>query len=152
QRLIVLNFGRQLAQGLTSQVLESDQVAAVYLGTGQGSRKTDPSARAFTAGPAMAQPGQSARTPTRKDGARQPTGGGAGTPLLRLQAICAAYGQARALNDIDLVVEAGQAIAILGTNGAGKTTLAKVVSGAIKPSSGSMVLNGEDVTGQSAHV
>jgi branched-chain amino acid transport system ATP-binding protein len=152
QRLVVLNFGRQLAEGLTSQVLESDRVAAVYLGTGQGSRKTDPSARAFTAGPALARPGQSARTPAVKDGARQPAAGGAGTPLLRLEAICAAYGQARALNDIDLVVEAGQAIAILGTNGAGKTTLAKVVSGAIKPSSGLMLLNGEDVTGRSAHV
>ena len=73
-------------------------------------------------------------------------------PLLRLEAISAAYGQAKALNGIDLVVEAGQAIAILGSNGAGKTTLAKVISGAIKPSSGCMLLNGEDVTGRSAHV
>jgi branched-chain amino acid transport system ATP-binding protein len=152
QRLVVLNFGRQLAEGLTSQVLESDEVAAVYLGTGQGSPKTDPGATASTAGPAVVRSGQRAGALVDQTGAGQPAASGAAAPLLRLDAISAAYGQAKALNDIDLLVEAGQAVAILGPNGAGKTTLAKVISGMIKPSSGSMVLNGEDVTGSSAHV
>jgi ABC-type branched-subunit amino acid transport system ATPase component len=146
QRLVVLNFGRQLAQGLTSQVLERDEVAAVYLGTGHGSSKAS-SARAT-----LAQGGQGAGSLAGMVGAGQPKPRGAALPLLRLEAICAAYGQAKALNGIDLAVEAGQAIAILGSNGAGKTTLAKVISGAIKPSSGCMLLNGEDVTGRSAHV
>jgi branched-chain amino acid transport system ATP-binding protein len=150
QRLIVLNFGRPLAEGLTSQVLESDEVAAVYLGTGHGSRKTAASAATFTAAPAVAPSGQGAGT--LADEAGQPVARGAARPLLRLEAISATYGQAKALNDIDLVVEAGEAIAILGTNGAGKTTLAKVISGAIRPSSGSMVFDGQDVTGRPAHV
>jgi branched-chain amino acid transport system ATP-binding protein len=152
QRLIVLNFGRPLAEGLTSQVLESDEVAAVYLGTGHGSRKTAASAPALTAASGVALAGQGAGTLADKADIGPPVASGAARPLLRLQAISAAYGQARALNDIDLVVEAGQAIAILGTNGAGKTTLAKVISGAIRPSSGSMVFDGEDVTRRSAHV
>ncbi|HXW28811.1 MAG TPA: ATP-binding cassette domain-containing protein [Xanthobacteraceae bacterium] len=151
QRLIVLNFGRPLAEGLTSQVLESDEVAAVYLGTGHGSLKADAIPAAATASAAVAPSGQSAATLARRAGAGQAAAGGAARPLLRLEAISAAYGQAKALNDIDLAVEAGQAVAILGSNGAGKTTLAKVISGAIRPSSGSMMLDGEDVTGRSAH-
>jgi len=152
QRLVVLDFGRQLAQGLTSQVLESDEVAAVYLGTGHGSLKAGPSERASSARARLAQGGQRAGSLAGMVGAGEPKASGAAMPLLRLEAISAAYGQAKALNGIDLVVEAGQAIAILGSNGAGKTTLAKVISGAIKPSSGCMLLNGEDVTGRSAHV
>jgi branched-chain amino acid transport system ATP-binding protein len=151
QRLIVLNFGRPLAEGLTSHVLESDEVAAVYLGTGHGSKKTEADGAALTSSPAVAPSRRSLGTLADKAGGGQVTAGGAARPLLRLEAISAAYGQAKALNDIDLVVEAGQAIAILGSNGAGKTTLAKVISGAIRPSSGSMVFDGEDVTGRSAH-
>jgi branched-chain amino acid transport system ATP-binding protein len=56
------------------------------------------------------------------------------------------------LNGIDLTVHPGQVMAILGTNGAGKTTLAQVLSGAIKPTAGQYLINGEDVTGQPAHV
>jgi branched-chain amino acid transport system ATP-binding protein len=151
QRLIVLNFGRQLAEGLTSQVLASDEVVAVYLGTGHRSLKADPSGPTSPAWPAGAPSGQRAGNLACELSARQPPDNRVASPLLRLEAISAAYGQAKALNGIDLVVAAGQAIAILGSNGAGKTTLAKVVSGAIRPSSGRIVLNGEDVTGRSAH-
>jgi branched-chain amino acid transport system ATP-binding protein len=152
QRLVVLNFGRQLAEGLTSQVLESDEVAAVYLGTGHASPRVDPSGTASSARRTVAEGGQRVASLGATVGAGQPDARGTATPLLRLQAISAAYGQAKALNNIDLVVESGQAVAILGTNGAGKTTLANVVSGAIRPSSGCMLLNGEDVTGRPAHV
>jgi branched-chain amino acid transport system ATP-binding protein len=151
QRLMVLNFGRQLAEGLTAQVLESDEVAAVYLGTGHGALKTDPSATASPAGSGISQSEPRAGTRAGQAGHGQPAREAA-APLLRLEAICAAYGQAKALNDIDLVIAAGQAVAILGPNGAGKTTLAKVISGTIKPSSGSMRLEGQDVTDRSAHV
>jgi branched-chain amino acid transport system ATP-binding protein len=144
QRLVVLNFGRQLAEGTTSQVLESNEVAAVYLGTGHGSSPLDSlTAPAETASRVRA---------TVEVGVKQPPQRSTGVPILKLEGICAAYGQAKALNGIDLIVEPGQAIAILGTNGAGKTTLANVVSGAITPSSGRIVLNGEDVTGRRAHV
>ena len=152
QRLVVLNFGRQLAEGLTSRVLESDEVAAVYLGTGHGSPRVDPSGTASSVRPTVAEDGQRVASLAATVGAGQADARGTAAPLLRLEAITAAYGQAKALNGIDLVVEAGQAIAILGTNGAGKTTLANVVSGAIRPSSGCMRLNGEDVTGRPAHV
>jgi len=49
-----------------------------------------------------------------------------------------------ALQDVDLSVESGQFIAVMGENGAGKTTLAKHLNGLLKPSSGRVLVDGED--------
>src|SRR6266540_1734090 len=49
-----------------------------------------------------------------------------------------------ALEEIDLSIESGQFIAIMGENGAGKTTLAKHLNGLLKPSSGRVLVDGED--------
>ena len=49
-----------------------------------------------------------------------------------------------ALRDIDLVVEGGDFLAIMGENGAGKTTLAKHLNGLLKPSQGRVLVDGED--------
>src|SRR5437867_2568511 len=49
-----------------------------------------------------------------------------------------------ALREIDLSIESGQFIAIMGENGAGKTTLAKHLNGLLKPSSGTVSVDGED--------
>jgi branched-chain amino acid transport system ATP-binding protein len=77
--------------------------------------------------------------------------GGATAPLLDLQRICSGYGQARVLKGIDLTISEGQAVAILGANGAGKTTLARTISGAIAPTSGSLRIAGQDVSGRPPH-
>src|SRR5205809_7503065 len=50
----------------------------------------------------------------------------------------------RALQDIDLNLEGGDFIAIMGENGAGKTTLAKHLNGLLKPSQGRVPVDGED--------
>jgi ABC-type branched-subunit amino acid transport system ATPase component len=126
ERLVVLNFGRLLAQGTTAEVLASDEVAAVYLGT-QGA-KTAPVAPSRAA-------------PVAADA----------QPLLELRDIHAGYGQARVLNGVNLTVRAGQVVAVLGTNGAGKTTLAKVISGTIRATSGEMRVAGTDVTRSPPH-
>jgi ABC-type branched-subunit amino acid transport system ATPase component len=55
------------------------------------------------------------------------------------------------LKGIDLTLAEGQAIAILGANGAGKTTLARVITGAIKPTAGSVSIAGLDVVGLAPH-
>jgi len=143
ERLVVLNFGRTLAQGLTADVLASDEVAAVYLGTAQDRSKSPPAAdKSTVAAPvANALSALVTQSPTRADT----------HPLLELRDIHAGYGQARVLNGVDLTVRAGQVIAILGTNGAGKTTLAKVISGAIRPTAGQMRVDGADVTRSPAH-
>jgi len=66
---------------------------------------------------------------------------------LRLSGVSAAYGPYRALFDVSLGVEAGQAVALLGSNGAGKSTVARVASGLVVPTSGSLFIGGTEMTG-----
>jgi len=72
------------------------------------------------------------------------------TPLLEVRSVRAAYGSIQVLHGIDLSVRGGSILAILGPNGAGKTTLLKVISGVMRPTAGSVLLEGHDVTGASA--
>ena len=68
--------------------------------------------------------------------------------MLELEHITAGYGDTVVLRDVTLSVPDSTVLALLGPNGAGKTTLLRVASGVIKPMSGRMILNGEDVTGK----
>ena len=68
--------------------------------------------------------------------------------MLELEHITAGYGDTVVLRDVSLSVPDSTVLALLGPNGAGKTTLLRVASGVIKPMSGRMILNGEDVTGK----
>jgi branched-chain amino acid transport system ATP-binding protein len=69
--------------------------------------------------------------------------------VLELRDIHASYGPFRALFGVSFALEAGKAIALLGPNGSGKTTVARVCSGLIRPTSGSVWFQGQDVTGRS---
>jgi branched-chain amino acid transport system ATP-binding protein len=71
--------------------------------------------------------------------------------VLELQGICAGYGGAPVLRDVDLVVPPGAVVALLGANGAGKTTLLRVASGLLAPTSGRLLVDGQDVTGRRPH-
>ena len=62
------------------------------------------------------------------------------------------YGPIAAIKGIDLSVEKGQIVAILGANGAGKTSTLKVISGLLKPSGGEIVFDGNKISGKPAHV
>jgi branched-chain amino acid transport system ATP-binding protein len=67
--------------------------------------------------------------------------------LLRAERLCKSYGSLRAVDDVSLDIREGEVHAIIGPNGAGKTTLLNVLSGELLPTSGSLVLEGRDVTG-----
>ena len=67
--------------------------------------------------------------------------------MLKLKGIEAGYGSLHILHGIDLEVNSGEIVAILGANGAGKTTTLRAISGLIGTRKGSMVFNGEDLTG-----
>lgn len=71
------------------------------------------------------------------------------TGSLELQGIQAGYGRVAVLHDVDLVVPERGVLALLGPNGAGKSTLLRVASGRTAPTSGRVLLRGEDVTGRS---
>ena len=68
-------------------------------------------------------------------------------PLLELTSVRAAYDSIEVLHGIDLLVPAGQVVALLGPNGGGKTTTIKVASGLMQPSAGKVMIAGRDVTG-----
>jgi ABC-type branched-subunit amino acid transport system ATPase component len=67
--------------------------------------------------------------------------------LLEARGISVAYGGLVALGGVDLTIEEGQVIALLGPNGSGKTTLFDVLSGLRRPTRGDVWLRGECVTG-----
>ena len=68
--------------------------------------------------------------------------------LLEIKNLKVSYGFIAALKGININVEKGQIVALLGSNGAGKTTTLRAISGAIKPESGSIILDKKDVSGQ----
>jgi branched-chain amino acid transport system ATP-binding protein len=58
------------------------------------------------------------------------------------------YGQVTAVHGIDLRLEQGQVVGLLGSNGAGKTSTLNALSGALKPAGGRITFDGEDITGR----
>jgi branched-chain amino acid transport system ATP-binding protein len=70
-------------------------------------------------------------------------------PLLTTEALAVRFGGLRALNDVDFAVMPGEVRAIIGPNGAGKSTFFNCLTGVLKPTSGHIRLNGEDITGLS---
>jgi branched-chain amino acid transport system ATP-binding protein len=66
--------------------------------------------------------------------------------LLEVRGLSAGYGRVQVLWDVDLTVERHQIVALVGANGAGKTTLLRAISGLISSKSGSIVLQGRDIT------
>jgi branched-chain amino acid transport system ATP-binding protein len=72
--------------------------------------------------------------------------------VLELRGIHAGYGGTPVLRGVDLVVPDRSVVALLGANGAGKTTLLRVASGLLAPSSGTLLVDGQDLTGRRPHV
>ncbi len=72
-------------------------------------------------------------------------------PALELAGICAAYGPYRALFDVSFHIPQGAVVALLGSNGAGKSTIARVASGLLPSTDGSLFVDGVNVTRRSAH-
>jgi spermidine/putrescine transport system ATP-binding protein len=66
--------------------------------------------------------------------------------LVTLRGVRKTYGDLVALHDIDLTIEQGQFVVLLGPSGSGKTTLLSILGGFTKPTSGQVIIDGEDVT------
>jgi branched-chain amino acid transport system ATP-binding protein len=74
------------------------------------------------------------------------TRAGGGTPLLEARGLEVHHGQLRALQDISLQVFPGEVYAIIGANGAGKSTLLRTIAGLHRPTAGTVLFDGTDVT------
>lgn len=71
--------------------------------------------------------------------------------MLKLDKICAGYGDLRVLFDIDLDMQEGEVVALVGSNGAGKTSILRTISGEIKPWSGALTWFGEDLAARQTY-
>jgi len=69
-----------------------------------------------------------------------------GAPLLQLEGINTYYGQIHILQDENLIVREGELVCLLGGNASGKSTTLKTILGIVRPRTGKVLLNGEDVT------
>jgi branched-chain amino acid transport system ATP-binding protein len=66
--------------------------------------------------------------------------------MLAVEELVTDYGPVRAVNRVSLIVSEGSVIAVLGANGAGKTSLLRTITGLVRPTSGRVTFEGEDIT------
>ncbi|HEV7416646.1 ABC transporter ATP-binding protein [Tianweitania sediminis] len=71
--------------------------------------------------------------------------------LLQLQGVTKRFGGLTAVNDVSLSVREGQIYSLIGPNGAGKTTLFNLISAVFRPTSGSILFQGQDLTRMPTH-
>jgi branched-chain amino acid transport system ATP-binding protein len=72
-------------------------------------------------------------------------------PLLEVKDLNVHYGAIHALHGINVTVEQGQVVCLIGSNGAGKSTTLRTISGLLRPSAGAIFYNGSRISGLPAH-
>ena len=72
--------------------------------------------------------------------------------ILKAQNISKSFGEKQVLSDVNITLNKGEIVSLLGVSGAGKTTLFNVLSGIYKADTGKVYLNGEDITGKPGKV
>ena len=69
-------------------------------------------------------------------------------PMLEVKSLSISFGGLKAVDGFDITIEKGQLYGLIGPNGAGKTTVFNLLTGVYKPDTGSIVLDGKNITGK----
>ena len=72
-------------------------------------------------------------------------------PVLETKGLIKLFGGITATNDVSLIIEKGARHALIGPNGAGKTTIINLLTGVLRPTAGTIWLDGQDITNLEAH-
>ena len=72
--------------------------------------------------------------------------------MLQIKSLSKSFGGFKAVSNANLDVKKGEIVAVIGPNGAGKTTLFNLITGVLKPDSGTVLFKDVDITGLSPHV
>lgn len=130
-RIIVLARGRLISQGTSDEVRQDSKVQEVYFGSGATFENetvvSDVHAKTATSTPDHAG------------------------PLLSVQSLCAWYGAAQILYDVNFEVKRGEVVALMGRNGAGKSTTMKALMGLLEKRTGDMQFMGREISKDAAH-
>jgi len=132
-RVSVLHRGRLIADGSPAEVAQHPEVIEAYMGHARGKRPVD------------------ARLAARTREQRQGTAASAPRALLRIEGIKAGYTGNTILDGVDLTLNKGEVVAILGRNGVGKTTTLRAATGVAQVTAGRITFDGHDITGRPAH-
>lgn len=124
ERVIVLNQGEKIADGVPDAIKSNAEVIKAYLGEEASTAENNIPAEV-------------------KKGRRR-----ADNCQLEFKDVCTFYGEAQALNEVSLSVNAREIVALIGSNGAGKTTLLKTLTGILPPRYGEILFQGESIKGR----
>jgi len=130
-RMIVLARGRLIAQGTSDDIRKDTKVQEVYFGSG-ATFEADTAVTDVDADKALSAPDHA-------------------QPLLSAKNLCAWYGAAQILYDVNFQVNRGEVVALMGRNGAGKSTTMKSVMGLLEKRTGGVHFMGRNISKDAAH-